>query len=128
MPAYPVFIYLLLFSLSISGSCCFGGSSIRLTVFCCLSHSPGNCLNPVLHIFSQGLFRLPLFHLPSTFSSECSSGLHAFPFPIFAICFSTSSNEKHSTLPSVVGDSSSCSLRFSALKSLSKYCFPIKER
>ena len=49
----------------------------------------------------------------------------AFPFsiPIFAICFLTSSNEKHSTGPSVVVNSSSCSLGFSALKSLSTFCF-----
>ena len=52
-----------------------------------------------------------------------SSGPQDFPFPIFAICFFTSSNEKHSTGPSVVGNSSSCSLGFSALKSLSKLCF-----
>ena len=52
-----------------------------------------------------------------------SSGPHYFPFPIFAICFFTSSNEKHCTGPSVVGNSSSCSLGFSALKSLSKFCF-----
>ena len=42
----------------------------------------------------------------------------AFPFPIFAICLFTSSNDQHSTGPSVVGNSSSCSLGFSALKSL----------
>ena len=46
------------------------------------------------------------------------SGPDAFPFPIFAICVFTSSNEKHSIGPSVVGNSSSCSLGFSALKSL----------
>ena len=34
-----------------------------------------------------------------------------------------SSNENHSTGPPVVGNSSSCSLRFSALKSLSNFCF-----
>ena len=49
-----------------------------------------------------------------------SSGPQAFPFPIFAICFFTSSNVKHCTGPSAVGSSSSCSLGFSALKSLSK--------
>ena len=32
------------------------------------------------------------------------------PFPVVAICFFTSSNEKHSTGPSVVGNSSSRSL------------------
>ena len=53
-----------------------------------------------------------------------SSGPQDFPFPIFAICFFTSSsNEKHCTGPSVVGNSSSCSLGFSALKSLSKFGF-----
>ena len=46
-----------------------------------------------------------------------------FRFPIFAMCFFTSSNERHSTGPSVVGNSSSCSLGFSALKSLSKTNF-----
>ena len=51
-----------------------------------------------------------------TASIESSSGPQAFPFPIFAICFFTSSNEKHSTGPSVVGNSSSCSLVFSALE------------
>ena len=39
-----------------------------------------------------------------------------FSFPIFAICFFTSSNEKHYTGSSVVGNSSSCSLGLSALK------------
>ena len=33
-----------------------------------------------------------------TASMGSSSGPQAFPFPIFAICFFTSSNEKHSTL------------------------------
>ena len=58
-----------------------------------------------------------------TASILSSSSPQAFPFPIFAICFFTSSNEKHSTGPSVVGNSSSCSLGLSALKSLSKFCF-----
>ena len=58
-----------------------------------------------------------------TASIGSSSGPQAFPFPIFAICFFTSSNENHSTGPSVVGNSSSCSHGFSALKSLSKCCF-----
>ena len=49
-----------------------------------------------------------------------SSGPQDFPFPIFAICFFISSNETHCTGLSVVGNSSSCSLGFSALKSLSK--------
>ena len=52
-----------------------------------------------------------------------SSGPQAYP--IFAICFFTSSNEKHSTDPSVVGNSTSCSLGVSALKSLSKCCFNV---
>ena len=38
-----------------------------------------------------------------TASIGSSSGPQAFPFPIFVICFFTSSNEKHSTGPSVVG-------------------------
>ena len=58
-----------------------------------------------------------------TASIGSSSGPQAFPFPIFAIWFFTSSNEKHSTGPSVVGNSSSCSLGFSALKGLSNFCF-----
>ena len=58
-----------------------------------------------------------------TASIGSSSGPQAFHFLIFAICFFTSSNEKHSTGPSVVGNSSSCSLGFSALKSLSTFCF-----
>ena len=58
-----------------------------------------------------------------TASIGSSSGPQAFPFHIFAICFFTSSNESHSTGPSVVGSSSSCSLGCSALKSLSKFCF-----
>ena len=52
-----------------------------------------------------------------------SSGSEAFPFPIFAICFFTSSSVNHSTGPSVFGNLSSCCLGFSALKSLSTFCF-----
>ena len=52
-----------------------------------------------------------------------SSGPQAFPFRIFAICFFTSSNEKHCTAPSVVDSSSGSSLGFSALKCLSTFCF-----
>ena len=63
------------------------------------------------------------FNLTWTASIGSPSGPQAFPFPIFAICFFTSSNEKHSTGPSVVGNSYSCSLGFSALKSLSNFCF-----
>ena len=58
-----------------------------------------------------------------TASIGSSSGPHVFPFPILAICFFTSSNEKHSTGPSVVGNSCSCSLGFSPLMSLSTFCF-----
>ena len=59
---------LLLFPLSVSGHCCLDGASIHQLIFCCLSHSPGTCPHPVLHILltiSLWLF-VPLSrHLPS---------------------------------------------------------------
>ena len=53
-----------------------------------------------------------------------SSGPQDFPFHIFAICFFTSSNEKHCTGPSVGGNSSSCSLGFFCIEEFINILFP----